>query len=160
MKTINLHLTKLTLVSFSGVLLFNLTSCGSTQNSTNSDSDGIYSSGTTQKKPAENTSNASAYKQYFTTKELESKGIVVYDEYDENLDSTAVAESSYSGWGENPSNVTVNVYDSGWNNWGMGMGWGMGWGMVWYGVCGNNIMQNVSIFSLIFAIKWIFRWFI
>jgi hypothetical protein len=131
MKTINLHLSKLTIVSFLGLLLIISTSCGSTQNSSYSDTDGIYASSTPQKKTVEVSNNSNAYKQYFTSKELESKDLVVYDEYDETLDSTEVAQRSYSGWGENPSSVTVNVYDSGWDNW--GMGWGMGWNS-WYGL--------------------------
>lgn len=138
MKTIYLHMKKLSLGSLLGLLIVNLTSCGTTKNSSNPESDGIYATQATQTKTTVSTNNSSAYKQYFTTKELQSKDIVVYEDYDETLDSTEVAERSYSGWGENPSTVTVNVYDSGWDNWGMGIGWGMGMGWNNWGWGWNN----------------------
>lgn len=142
MKTINLHLSKITMGSFLSLLLLNLTSCGSTQNSTQNETDGIYASSKNQKKATESTINSNAYKDYFTSKELASKDLVVYTEYDETLDSTEVAEKSYSGWGENPSSVIVNVYDTSWDGgyggmyWGFGYSWGVGyygWGYPYYG---------------------------
>lgn len=129
-----------------------LTSCGSYQNVP--DNDGIYGSteipvsGTEQDIAVSSNSNSSSsyYKNYFKEKSSEydvyTEDEVFTDvdeygnEYAEASDSTEVDYNEYAGWGQENSNVSVNIYSGfnyGWNypynNWGWGYaGYGYGWG--------------------------------
>lgn len=119
-----------------GLLAFTAVSCGSYQNSSYYDNDGIYG---TPIRPAENkpvaeesNSQGLQYKQYFGS--LQNDDAVTFTDPDSytSYDSTSQAQrtdaASYSSWGGNSETVTVNVYD----NWGWGPGWGWGWNS-WYG---------------------------
>lgn len=133
-------LLRLSIISSVGTLLV---SCGSYQNTSYYD-DGIYSSPRTTRVETNNTTanrSTEVYRDYFRSKQVTNEDDIFLegDEYANEGDSTAVFRGA-PGWGSNPSNVIVNVYDNGWgmNNmwgagWGMGMGfgWGMGMGMGW-----------------------------
>ncbi len=143
---------------FSGLLFV---SCGSYQNSSYYDNDGVYR-GTngnrevTSNDGRQNNTNL-AYQNYFKSKQLNAEETVFTDveSYSSVEDSSATSErnyDTYAAWGSNPTSVTVNVYDNnwgwnywnswygpgwgwGWNNWyGSGWGWNVGWGWnSWYG---------------------------
>lgn len=127
---------------FSGMLLV---SCGSYQNSSYYDSDGVYRGSNGNREYASNNveqnNTNQAYQNYFKSKQLNAEEEVFTDveNYSSVEDSTSTSErnyDSYAAWGSNPSSVTVNVYDNSWgwnywNNW-YGPGWGWGWNS-WYG---------------------------
>ena len=125
-------------------------SCGTYQNSSYYDNDGIYgeSSNSQQKTTTAETSQSSYYQNYFSSINQESQELFTnVDNYNTPVDSTKTTDTSqqrasnnYNGWGENNTgNVTVNYIGGGWNNWyGPGGGWnnwgydGWGWNS-WYG---------------------------
>jgi hypothetical protein len=126
--------------------LFVLASCGSYQYVGN-DSDGIYSSSkevtTTEEIQPTNNDN-SYYKGYFEQKSQKYEQIaqddkVIFTDIDdyEGTYNEASGEveytEGYAGWGQNPDNIVINVYDNnqGWYNWGYpsnNWGWNWGWG--------------------------------
>lgn len=132
-------------------------SCGSYQNSSYYDNDGIYgeSSNSQQRVASNENANSNYYQNYFSSINQESQELFTnVDNYSTPVDTTATVEQTqqrtangYNGWGNNnSSDVTVNYYGGGWygagwgwNNWGYngwyGNGWyGAGWGWNnWYG---------------------------
>ncbi|WP_299226702.1 hypothetical protein [uncultured Psychroserpens sp.] len=138
---------------------FVLASCGSYQY-VGYDSDGIYNDENEVveevEAPTETTSNSSYYKNYFAEKSNQYSDIptdeeVIFtdiDSYssdyieDEQLNG---AQTGYAGWGQANENVTINIIDNGWNNWGWNnpwlwnnwgwgwnnWGWNAGWGWGW-----------------------------
>lgn len=145
--------------------LFIITSCGTYQNVP--DNDGIYGSSeipVEQEQVVSVNDNPSAsntyYKNYFKEK-ADEYDIYTQDEvftdvdeyssdYTEASDSTNVDYNQYAGWGQENSNVSINVYSGfnygwgypygwGWNaGWGWGYpysywGWNAGWGYPYYG---------------------------
>ncbi|AUC82234.1 hypothetical protein [Lacinutrix sp. Bg11-31] len=113
------------------VVLFTLvlTSCGSYQY-VGQDSDGIYSEDEAQKDvvqaDAQENGDNTYYKNYFKEKSLEmdSDGneevFVDIDSYEgsyseDNVEVANVA-SGYGAWGENSSEVSINIYNTGFNN--------------------------------------------
>lgn len=122
MKTNIFFFKKATLYSLVGFLSVLVTSCGTYQNSSYYDTDGIY--GNSPNEPQIVSSNQ--YKNYF--KSLQENNEVVND---------SVIKLPSQGYTE--TNV-VNVYNDPWNmsfgmGWGMGIGWGYpGWG--WGGAFG------------------------
>lgn len=107
------------------ISLFTLNSCGSYQYV--STTDGIYDDdepGYTVIEEVEETeaSTPNYYGNYFKGKAIESEGIIteeeeIFTEVD-SYESTSNNESSNAGWGENSSDVVINVYNNGWNNYG------------------------------------------
>ena len=151
---------QMALLAVSGVFL--LISCGSYQQASYYDNDGIYSNGTrqyTEQNPNRNNpnnrqNNTNEYGDYFQQRSQEIDQIMsdeVFTDIDGYYsgvdgDNTQVAEGNYfddyndyngnAGWGDNASNVSINFYDNGWNNWGYGgFGYG-GWG--YNGFYGNR----------------------
>lgn len=145
------QLKKITPVLVGSLLL---TSCGGAYvNSSYYDNDGIYGSEApvTRSTPTPSRSaNASVYKKQFSDKAKEYRisdnGQVVNTE-EEYIDPNQGINynSSYGGWGSNPTQVTYNYYgggyggygwNNGWNNYGWwgwnyygpSWGWNMGWG--------------------------------
>ena len=122
-----------------------VTSCGTYQNSSYYDNDGVYgSSDNTQNRVVQNdNANSEYYKNYFSNINQENEEIFTnVDNYTTPVDTTATAKQNttngYNGWGQNSTNVTVNYFDAygaGWNGWyGSGWGWNNGWGWnSWYG---------------------------
>ncbi|WP_291119723.1 hypothetical protein [Flavobacterium sp. UBA6135] len=150
MKSIMLHPRFLVGFSSLGILSLLLSSCGSYQNSSYYENDGIYSSSRNDNRTVNrNSTNGSIYSDYFKSKQLQLQDevFVDVDSYTTVGDSTVTVESysNNAAWGSNPSTVTINYYDTGWgwNSWygpGWGWGWNAGWGMglgwgwnSWYG---------------------------
>ncbi|WP_344816176.1 hypothetical protein [Flavobacterium cheonanense] len=155
MKTNYFFTKKISIYSVFGVLALIGTSCGSYQNTSYYDNDGIY--GSTDNKPKqteESKANSAYYKEYFSSLKQESEEVFTdvetYSSYNDTVSrNQSQTEVNYAGWGSNNSeNIIVNVYDNGWgwNNWGWNNGWGMnnwgwnnwgwnnGWGWNnWYG---------------------------
>ena len=161
-----------------------LTSCGSFQYA-GYNNDGIYSSDVPEPEKqvvatAPNESNY--YKNYFAENAADVNAITEESEVFTDIDSyqgnyiereqdTVEQRPAYGGWGQNNSNVTINVIDNGWmgfndpwlwnggfgfNNWGWGQPWGInrwGWnrGFGWGGGFGwNNVFfgnQNRYAFA-------------
>jgi hypothetical protein len=146
MKTIIFSSRKPSLFTLAGLLLLLTASCGSYQNSSYYDTDGIY--GNTYNRTVETNvqNNQNEYKEYFGSLRDDNQPPEVFTDIDNyndyNLDND---QENYPGWGSNPQSVSINVYDTGWamNNWyGNNWGWngGFGWGMNnWYG---NNWGMN------------------
>ncbi|MGB5355139.1 MAG: hypothetical protein WBN11_00445, partial [Eudoraea sp.] len=138
-----------------------MASCGSYQQSSYYDNDGIYAEGSEQvynnppKKSNQKTvEDNGVYGTYFDQKAedldkyMDSEVFTDVDDYygeDVSKDSLAPVQDEnyfdynneylgYAGWGDNPSNVTINNYNgAGWG-WGGGWGWGYpgwGWGGGW-----------------------------
>ena len=104
-----------TLYSLIGFLSVLVTSCGSYQNSSYYDTDGIY--GNTPKE-AQNASN-NRYKEYFSSLQTENNTL---------NDTIQVSNQGYPSWGSNPTTTSVNIYTNPWNM-SIGFGWGNpGWG--------------------------------
>ncbi|MBT8327612.1 MAG: hypothetical protein KJP21_07800 [Bacteroidia bacterium] len=142
-------------------LLFSLASCGSYEY-VGYDNDGIYGSETrnveyqTEKETVvQATDNSNYYKNYFKEKSMDYEGLndngqifTDIDSYqgeynDEVLDSLQY-ENAYAGWGQNNDDVTINIYNNGWNNWGWNY-WG--WNRPWrynYGWGWNNWGWNAG----------------
>jgi hypothetical protein len=135
-------------------------SCGSYQNSSYYDDDGVYGPDNSEKakrvvqNETSSGSDNNIYAQQFKNMKEEfgpTEVLTDVDNYSSAPDTVYVQEngSRYGGWGENQtSTITLNVYgNSGWygngwgynnwygNNWWYGNGWGWNnfYGNVWYG---------------------------
>ncbi|HLT75613.1 MAG TPA: hypothetical protein VKZ68_11015 [Ohtaekwangia sp.] len=146
MKTISPMVHRITRLIL-GFLAFIAVSCGSYQNTSYYDNDGIY--GASQKKrsetptaEAESNSQNLQYKNYFSSLKDDDAVIITdpdsYTSYE--TDSTSARSAAgYTSWGDSSQNITINVYDNwgwnswypswyvGWNSW-YGPSWGWGWG--------------------------------
>ena len=128
-------------------------SCGSYQNSSYYDDDGVYGPDNSDKakrvvqNETSSGSYSNAYAQQFKSMKEEfgpTEVLTDVDNYKSAPDTVYVQENGtrYGGWGENPTNNNIVIVNDnwGWNNWGMN-GWGMnGWG--WNGWYGNNWGMN------------------
>ena len=149
MKTNDFFSKKSTIYAVLGLLGLMLTSCGSYQNKSYYDNDGIY--GATNPKPKQYVANEKAdeYQAYFSSLNNQNQNqdeiftdVNSYSSYNDSIAKKATqstnpqyTQNGYAGWGNNGSeNVTVNVYGNnwggGWNNFGWGGGWN-GWGGGW-----------------------------
>ena len=129
-----------------------VSSCGSYQSV--SDSDGIYTSDTTEVavEEEETTTKSNYYKQYFNTKSQELDDIPVEEDLvftdiesytttetvDENgnivIEEPSYEEEQYGAWGSNSDNLTVNIYNTGgWGGFYGGLGWYRPWWRWGYG---------------------------
>ena len=145
MKTNYYNSGKLSIYSIVGLLTLMATSCGSYQNKSYYDRDGIY--GGESEKVAQTSVNdgqakateSNKYTEYFNSLRDDQQDEVFTDveSYSSYKDTLATQDRNQSAaWGSNPSNVTVNIYDNnwGWNNaaWNSWNGWGWNnWGMGW-----------------------------
>ena len=159
MKTSTLSFRNPTIYYFVGFLSILLTSCGSYQNSSYYDSDGIYGNAPRRAVEVETQNDPNnQYKDYFGSLQNNNQPVEIFTDVDNyndyNIENDSLDYNNYPGWGSNPQTVSINVYDNGWgmnnwygNNWGWngGFGWGMeqlvdgnnwGWKRFWYG---NNI---------------------
>jgi len=107
-----------TLYSLIGFLSLLVASCGSYQNSSYYDTDGIY--GNTPKEAQAISSNQ--YKEYFKSLQTENN----------TNDTIQIANQDYPSWGSNPSTTSVNVYADPWSM-SIGFGFGYGYGYPYYG---------------------------
>ena len=112
-----------------GLLSLFMVSCGSYQNSSYYESDGIYGATTPRNVERRHTPSANYYKDYFNSLQNDSQPDEVFTDIDKysNFDSIDNnSYSSYAGWGSNQTGTIVNVYP---NYWGMNSGFGYsGWG--------------------------------
>jgi hypothetical protein len=136
----NIRRQKSTYVIVLGFLAFIAASCGSYQNTSYYDRDGIYGGSESPSNTVTSSDNSATqgnqYKDYFGSLQNDPEIITDVDNYSTPMDTTATAEyASYGGWGSGSENVTVNVYGGNWgyglwNNYWYGPSWGWGWG--WY----------------------------
>ena len=148
MKTNYYFSTKTLYVALFGLLIPITTSCGSYQNVSYYDNDGIYNDTQTSRQRTVANETPNKYQEYFKSlnDELKNEVITDVDNYSSFQDSTVVTTTSneninrtYSGWGSNSSeNVTIIYNDNswgwnnwGWNNWGYGGWYGNNWGNNW-----------------------------
>ena len=133
-----------------------LVSCGSYQQASYYDDDGIYSSREpvvrVEKQSAEGVrarqQESDIYGDYFGQKAseygeiLDEEIFTDIDGYSSQIQNDSIPlgeQTDYfannntyignPGWGDNPTNLTINVYDN-WG-WGGGLGWGWGWNDPW-----------------------------
>jgi hypothetical protein len=132
---------------FIGIVAIITTSCGSYQNVSYYENDGIYTTSTTNKETVSRTNNEVAseksdeYAQKFRAMKDDYTYFTDVDSYQSTVPQDTVVtvyntehnDRNYAGWGNNASSVTINYYDNGWgwNNW-YGPNWGWGWNS-WYG---------------------------
>ncbi|MBP4140321.1 hypothetical protein J3S90_00700 [Flavobacterium sp. P4023] len=147
-----------------------LTSCGSYQNSSYYDSDGIYGSSsnrTIETRSQNNSYDRNQYKDYFATLQKDNTSDEIftnvddYSSYDLNSESVQNNDTNYPGWGSNPQNISINFNDNNWygnywygnnwygnnwyrNYWGWngGYGWGLNVGLGWNNYYGNGFYGN------------------
>ena len=151
MKTNTLSITNTSLFYFVGILSIIFTSCGSYQNSSYYDSDGIYGSRSNRavlNDSQERQYNNDKYKDYFGSLQNDNQteeiftNVDNYNSYNVDVQDQRNDNAGYPGWGSNPQGISINIYDNNWgmNNWGYngGYGWnmnnwgynnGFGWGM-------------------------------
>ncbi|QZK90820.1 hypothetical protein K5V07_10095 [Flavobacterium sp. CHNK8] len=138
MKTYTLPTKKPILLYLFGFISILFSSCGTYQNSSYYDSDGIYG-GTTSRTPRysqPNETSTSPYASYFNSLQNNNEPVEILTDIDNyNVDNDSIQNyTDYAGWGSNPQSVSINIYDNSWgrNNWGWntGYGWGgyPGWG--------------------------------
>lgn len=138
MKTNYFTTQKVSIYTLFGSITLLLASCGSSQNSSYYDNDGIYGSSSKSSKN-EVAASDNKYKEYFSNLNQENQEIFTdVENYSTTNDSVAkTTEATNNAWGANPSTTTVIVYDNywggnwAWNNW-YGPSWGWGWNS-WYG---------------------------
>jgi uncharacterized membrane protein YgcG len=131
------------LFSLIGSLSLFVISCGSYQNSSFYDNDGIYGSSERPNNPTnqyqEQNATGNQYANQFRNMQNDFGYFTDVDNYTSENDSVVTVYNrnyndntdNYAGWGKNSSNVTINYYDNwGWNGW-YGAGWGLGWGTSW-----------------------------
>lgn len=146
MKTNYYFPKKMSFYSLFGLLALLTTSCGSYQNSSYYDNDGIYGDNEKSKSREVANSNSGYYKEYFSSLSKENEQVFTdvekYSSQNDSIKRNVANEqqptNNYPSWGSNPDNVTVNIYNSGWytpswgyysNNW-----YGNYWGYNgWYG---------------------------
>lgn len=166
MKTQKYIRKRLNFAGLLGVLALFLTSCATQNSATVGETDGIYAQNDPNPQyTEEGESMNSYYKQYFQSKDKEYEDIpeenaIFTDveaystqEYVDEDGYIVSEERQYEGgngpWGTNADNVTVNIYETGFNNWGWGgFGWGAGWG---WGFGWNNWGWNNPYWSVGFG---------
>lgn len=141
MKTIYQTLIKNYRLLLLSILSLGISSCSSFKNSSYDNNDGIYSSTTSRETTLDNNQEytqvkqPNVYAEKFKQMEeelYENEYFTDVDAYSSNqVDTVYVIERSYAGWGNNQSDVNVNYYNNGWNNWGYGYN-------SWYGPGWNN----------------------
>lgn len=157
MKTKLPILSKIPALFALGTLAITVVSCSSYQNSSYYDNDGVYGNyerndnDVVNQYSEENIENGQAYAgeframqaeyqdqyEYFTDVDnyaSETENDTVVTVYNKNYDDN----ERYAGWGSNDHDVTINYYNSGWNNW-YSPYWGYyNYSPYWYGGYYNN----------------------
>ena len=130
MKTYSYSGKRLSIYSLFGLIAVVLSSCGSYQNSSYYDGDGVYGNSQNKRQVTnKNNSHSDKYQEYFSDLNKDSQSFTDVDNYstvnNDTIKKTENYNSNNSSWGNNPQSITVNVYD---NNWGYGY-----WNNYWYG---------------------------
>ncbi|WP_231131555.1 hypothetical protein [Flavobacterium hydrophilum] len=118
-----------------GILSFLLTSCGSYQNTSYNDNDGVYGNRTYAQSSNTSTAN-NQYQDYFKSLQDDNMPTEIFTDVDSygnyaESDSTQTTSTAtaYPSWGSSNSEISVNFYsDPYWS-----MGYGFGWGSPYYG---------------------------
>lgn len=160
MKT-STYFKKLNPIFIFGFITFLISSCGTYNVKNYDESDGIYSSNNTvavENDVLENEDKNNYYKQYFQTKSLDYQNlpedntiltdVEAYHSKDtldaegyvitERRDYISEFDEEYGAWGNNSTQVSINVY-GGYNyapiygGWNIGFGWGWGYPYFWGG---------------------------
>ena len=153
----SLHFKNIRTAALLAVVGLLVVSCGSYQSASYYDNDGIYSNGqqvsveksTKQVQQPKQKKGDNTYAQYFGQKAdeyqdiLESEIFTDIDSYSSDVENDSITETDltdyynpendyagYGGWGDNPSSVSINIYNSGFNNWG---GYNYGWANPFWG---------------------------
>lgn len=117
-----------------GLLSFLLASCGSYQNTSYHDNDGIYGGSTRTYAQTNTTNTNNQYKDYFKSLQDDNQPTEIFTDVDNYgnysvNDSTQTASVAYPAWGSATTDVSVNVYsDPSWS-----LGFGFGFGYPYYG---------------------------
>lgn len=122
-----------------------MTSCGSYQNSSYYDTDGIYSTTDSriQRRVLPNES-ATAYQNYFSSLQDNNDSTAIFTDVDKysnyNYQANQQNSPNYTSWGSNSQDVTINYYP---NNWEFPFGYGypyfgFGWANSFYGFGWNS----------------------
>lgn len=130
-----------------GLLSLFMVSCGSYQNSSYYESDGIYGA-SNNRNPERNTASDNYYKDYFNSLQNDNQVpevITDIDRYSDFDSDNTNSYSTYSDWGSNYTKADINVYPNywglnygfGWNSWGYPY-YGFGWNSPYYGFGWNN----------------------
>ncbi|KDN53701.1 hypothetical protein [Flavobacterium seoulense] len=125
-----------------GLLSLFMASCGSYQNSSYYESDGIYGA-TANRNVERNTPSDNYYRDYFNSLQNDSQTefITDIDQYSDFDSVDGDSYPSYAGWGNNQTGTIVNYWGMnsgfGWNNWGWN-NWGMNYGLGWNNWGWNN----------------------
>ena len=142
-----------TLLAISGILGV---SCGSYQQASYYDNDGIYESENVRvveraPQQVQKKKEHDPYSDYFGQKAdeygeiLDSEVFTDVDSYSSETEYDSIPQKGdltdyyqpendyegYGGWGDNATDVSINIYDNGWNNWGYGGGFGWGSNNPW-----------------------------
>ncbi|UUC45505.1 hypothetical protein [Flavobacterium cerinum] len=157
MKTYYLSSRKLSIYTVIGFFGLVVSSCGSYQNSSYYDHDGVYGSERPSREynrySEQNMAQANNYKDYFSDLQKDANNGVFTDvdnyssQGQDSISNIAnrneyAGTTGYAGWGDSSSNITVNVYNNDpwywnrgyWNSWYSpyyGSGWG--WNNYYYG---------------------------
>ena len=145
MKT-NINITrKISLYSLIGLLSLFVISCGSYQNSSYYENDGIYGTNGEKIVIKENQSSPSAiqYKDYFNSLQYTDQSGEFFTDvssyagnYGSENDSIQAPSVGYAAWGSSPNETNVTVYPDSYWSVGFGFGYpyyGYGWGYPYYG---------------------------
>jgi len=156
----SLHLQKIRTAALFAVVGLLVVSCGSYQQASYYDTDGIYGANeprvTVERAPRQTPQvkqkkGDNTYTDYFGQKAdqygeiLEGEIFTDVDSYSSGVENDSISEvdlteyytsdndyAGNGGWGDNPTSVNINIYDNGWNNWGWGgAGFGWGWNDPW-----------------------------
>jgi hypothetical protein len=136
------HFTKNAMAFYAyGFATLLLTGCQSYQNLP--EKDGVYAGSTPVVSDEQPNSKNNYYQQYFSTKaaqleELPEEDLIFTDisaySSNESIDEEGYViieepeEEAYGGWGNNTTDVTINVYNTGWNDPYYFGGWSRPWG--------------------------------
>ncbi|MEN9907704.1 MAG: hypothetical protein RLZZ540_845 [Bacteroidota bacterium] len=142
-----------------GLLSLFMVSCGSYQNSSYYERDGIYGA-SNNRNVERNTSSDNYYKDYFSSLQNDNQTPETFTDIDSYSDNNPTnnnsAYSNYGDWGNNYTKADVNVYSNYWGlNYGFGYsGWGypysfsFGWNSpYYYGYGWNNWGYNYYPYS-------------
>ena len=127
-----------------GLLSLFMVSCGSYQNSSYYESDGIYGATSNRNIERQNTSPNNYYGEYFKSLQNDSQSDEIFTDIDNYSDYSYVdnpnSNSNYADWGNNYTKTDINFYS---NNLGLNYGYGYsGWGNPYYGYGWNNPYNN------------------
>lgn len=136
MKTTVFYQRNIPQFAFIGFLCLLISSCGSYQNSSYYETDGVYGSNSSRVvyNESQNTSG-NQYQEYFRSLQNTNSSSEIftdvesYNNYEDVNDSIQAPNTGYASWGSNPQSTTIYINDIGWNNWyGAGWGWNNPWG--------------------------------